>query len=58
MQSHLLFEYIVEDNIYHEDDTVTVQGRFTQRGGISQQLQKRLLKKGARQSELAPFLQD
>lgn len=58
VQSHLLFEYIVEDNIYHEDDTVTVQGRFTQRGGISQQLQKRLLKKGARQSELAPFLQD
>lgn len=58
VQSQLLFEFRVEDNLYHEDDSVTVLGRFEQLNSISPQLQKRLLKKGARQADLAPFVKN
>lgn len=55
--SSLLYSFEVDDNIYKEDGTVEVQGTFRHHTGISEELQRRLLKKGARRSELIPFLQ-
>ncbi len=56
IQSTLLFEFAVEDNIYDGDDCLEVRGAFRQLTGISTELQKRLLKKGARRSELEPYI--
>ena len=56
IQSTLLFAFDVEDNIYEGDNCVRVEGQFRQLAGISEGLQRRLLKKGARKSELEPFL--
>lgn len=56
IQSTLLFEFAVEDNIYEGDKCVEVRGAFRQLAGISSELQKRLLKKGARRSELEPYI--
>lgn len=55
IQSKMLFEYIVEDNIYKDDNCVEVKGSFKQLNSISDVLVKRLLDKGARRSELAPY---
>lgn len=54
--SSLLYAFDVEDNIYEMGSCVSVQGRFRHLAGISAELQKRLLKKGARRSELEPFI--
>lgn len=56
LQSTLLWEFEVEDNIYAEDGSCTVVGEFKQLHGISKALQKQFLKKGARKSDLAPFI--
>lgn len=56
LQSTLLFEFDVEDNIYDGDVCVEVKGKFRQLAGISLGLQKRLLKKGARRGELEPYI--
>lgn len=56
IQSTLLFEFDVEDNIYKGDICIEVKGRFRQLAGISLSLQKRLLKKGARRAELEPYI--
>lgn len=54
--SSLLYSFNVEDNIYEKDVCVEVKGTFQHLSGISEDLQRRLLKKGARRSELEPFL--
>lgn len=56
IQSHLLWEYEVQDNIYEGDVCVRVDGNFHQMDTISPGLQKRLLKKGARRSQLESYL--
>jgi len=57
IQSHLLFNFDVEDNIYDGDTCVRTDGTFRQLEPISQELAKRMLKKGARRSELQQFLE-
>ena len=54
--SSLLYSFEVEDNIYEGDVCVKVEGDFHHLAGISKELQRRLLKKGARRSELEPFI--
>lgn len=56
LQSTLLWEFEVEDNIYDADGSCTVIGEFKQLHGISKNLQKQFLKKGARKTDLAPFI--
>lgn len=56
IQSVLLFEFDVKDNVYDGDTCVEVKGEFRQLAGISLSLQKRLLKKGAKQAELEPYI--
>lgn len=56
LQSTLLYDYEVEDNIYEGDVCVKVQGSFRHLAGISEALQHRLLRKGARRSDLVSFL--
>lgn len=56
IQSHMLFEFEIWDNLYEGDTCVAVDGRFRRLAPISTALSKRLLKKGARRQELAPFL--
>lgn len=55
IQSRLLYEFEVEDNIYDGDVCTHVDGRFHRVNPLSVQIQKRLLKKGARRSELQRF---
>jgi pilus assembly protein CpaF len=57
IQSHLLFQFDIEDNIYEGDTCVRTEGAFRQLKPISQELAKRMLKKGARRSELQQFLE-
>lgn len=56
VKSALLFEFQVEDNIYDNGECVRVDGVFRKLSGISGELQKRLLKKGAQRSELEPYI--
>lgn len=57
IQSHMLFEFVVEDNVYDDQDRcVEVIGEFRQRNPISGELAQRLLKKGARKAEILPYL--
>lgn len=56
IQSKMLFEYIVEDNIYEGDTCIRVKGDFCQVNPISEELVKRLLDKGARRLEIEPYL--
>ncbi len=58
LQSHLLFEFDVKDNIYDGDVCVKTDGSFVQCGSPSQQMVKQLLKKGAKRSEIEKFLLD
>lgn len=51
----LLFQYQIEDNIYKEDGSVEVKGSFRQCGSISDGLAQRLLAKGARQADIAQY---
>ncbi|MET0018003.1 ATPase, T2SS/T4P/T4SS family [Oscillibacter sp.] len=57
IQSHLLFNFDIQDNIYDGDTCVRTEGAFLQLAPISQELAKRMLKKGARRSELQQFLE-
>lgn len=57
VQSHLLFQFDIADNIYDGDTCIRTDGAFRQLEPISQELAKRMLKKGARRSELQQFLE-
>jgi pilus assembly protein CpaF len=57
VQSQLLYEFAVEDNVYKGDECVKVLGGFEHQAAISKTLAKRLLKKGATRAELKPFLE-
>ena len=57
VQSQLLFKFDIEDNLYEGDVCVETVGAFRQLKPISQELAKRMLKKGARRSELQQFLE-
>lgn len=56
LESHLLYEYVVYDNIYEGDTCVRVEGEFRRLAPISDQLVKKLLRKGAKRSELMPYM--
>lgn len=55
VQSQMLFDFHVVDNIYEGDTCIRVDGDFRQLNGISPGLTQRLLKKGAKRSQLLPF---
>jgi len=54
--SRMLFEFVVEDNIYDGDTCTKVEGKFVQMNPISKKLAKRLLKKGTQRSEIEPYM--
>lgn len=56
IQSRMLFEFVIEDNIYNGDVCTDVVGDFIQENPITEKLAQRLLKKGARRSEIEPYL--
>lgn len=56
IQSRLLYEFEIEDNIYDGDECTRVDGDFHRVSPLAMQMQKRLLKKGARRSQLRQFL--
>ena len=56
IESTLLWAFDVEDNVYKEDGTCEVKGDWQMLRGISENLQRRLLKKGVSRSEMTPFL--
>ena len=56
IQSKMLFEFEIEDNIYDGDTCVDVVGDFVHINSISRELAQKLLKKGARRAELEPYL--
>lgn len=56
LQSQLLFEFEVEDNIYEGDRCVLTEGKFKQLHSPSAQMVKQLLKKGARRSEIDRYI--
>lgn len=56
IQSHLLFTFDIEDNIYDGDTCVRIDGAFHQLEPISQELAKRMLKR-AHGAELQQFLE-
>jgi len=56
VESKLLFSFDVEDNVYDGDTCVQVIGAFRHLAPISPELQQRLLKKGARRSQLVPYI--
>lgn len=58
IQSHMLFEYVVEDNITDPDDddlVINVVGSFQGLNPVSGKLIHRLLKKGTPRRHLEPF---
>ena len=55
LESRLLYEFDVYDNIYEGDTCVRVDGEFRRLAPLSEPLFKRLLKKGARRSALEPY---
>ncbi|MEA4993930.1 MAG: ATPase, T2SS/T4P/T4SS family [Oscillibacter sp.] len=57
IQSHLLFEFDIQDNVYEGDRCIRTEGSFRQLAPISHSLAKQMLKKGARRSELQQFLE-
>lgn len=56
IKSQLLYEFEVYDNIYEGDVCVRVEGEFKKRNPPSEKFIQRLLKKGAKKSELQIFL--
>ena len=56
LQSHLIFEFDVKDNIYDGDVCVRTEGNFVQCNTPSPQMVKQLLKKGAKRSEIDRFM--
>jgi len=57
IQSQLLFAYVVSDNIYEGDECVRTVGKFKRVAPISDRLAQTMLKRGARRSDIEPFLQ-
>lgn len=55
VQSKMLFEFEIQDNVYNGDVCTEVIGDFVQKGAISDSLTQRLLRKGARRSEIMPY---
>ena len=58
LKSHLLYEFDVFDNIYDGDTCLRVEGAFQRVTPISTHLVRQLLKKGARRSELEPYMKE
>jgi pilus assembly protein CpaF len=56
IQSKMLFEYVIQDNIYDGDVCTEVVGDFIHLNPISGKLAQRLLKKGARKIEIEPYM--
>ncbi|MEA4894083.1 MAG: ATPase, T2SS/T4P/T4SS family [Oscillospiraceae bacterium] len=56
VQSRMLFEFVIEDNIYEGDVCTEVVGAFIHENPISESLAQRLLKKGARRAEIEPYI--
>lgn len=56
VQSTMLYEFDVEDNIYEGDRCVRTVGDFKRLSPISEGIRKRMLKKGATRAQLAPFV--
>ncbi len=56
IQSNMLFQYVIQDNIYDGDICTETVGNFIQINPISEDLAQRLLEKGARRSEIEPYL--
>ena len=56
VRSTLLYEFAVEDNIYEGETCIRTIGEFRRLSPISDALRRRMLKKGATRSQLAPFV--
>lgn len=56
IQSRMLYEFDVEENIYNGEECVAVEGAFRQTGKITERLRKRFLKKGARRAALEHYV--
>ena len=57
VRSQLLWEFKITDNIYEGDACVRTEGAFRHLAPISSELMARMLKKGARRSQLTQFLE-
>ena len=57
VRSQLLWEFKITDNIYEGDTCVRTEGAFRHLAPISSELMARMLKKGARRSQLTQFLE-
>lgn len=57
IQSHLLYDFDIYDNIYNGNECVKVDGKFRHLAPLSNALVKRLLKKGATRHELTPYME-
>ncbi len=55
IQSQMLYEFIVDDNIYKGDTCVETAGAFRRLAPISKSLAQSLLKKGAQRSAVSPY---
>lgn len=55
IESQLLYEFVVYDNIYEGDVCVKTDGEFRRLSPISTRLAQLLLKKGARRSDIEPY---
>lgn len=56
LSTSLLYEYTVQDNVYEGEQCIRVNGAWRRGHEISGDLTQFLLKKGARRSELTPYL--
>ncbi|BDF70324.1 hypothetical protein CE91St41_24490 [Oscillospiraceae bacterium] len=57
VKSQMLYEFVVEDNIYRDRKCIETVGHFEHLAPISPALAKHMLKKGATRAELKPFLE-
>lgn len=58
LDSRLLYEFHVEDNRYEGERCVEVLGSFRRLAPISETMQQKLLKSGARRSEVEPYTRE
>lgn len=57
LQTQMLYEFIVEDNIEQPDGSVKVVGDFQKVNVMTEQFKQKLMEEGASRTTLAPFLQ-
>lgn len=58
IQSRLLYDFLIEDNLLQADGSKRVVGRFRHITPISSALAQKLLEKGAEKRELLPYLKE